>query len=171
MPPRCPATIAVVLQAPDDLLWHIARMRPSICAASVASLLTMLAACASAADQGPGSSPVRASSPSTSTSVATVPTTFATESARTIRQCGAKREFDTAGVPNPCEQAEHLHSLFKRNEEWSAREGFTVHVGSIGKCGIRLTVYGDVEAARETFGGDPLIYRITSNDEGFPPDC
>jgi len=96
---------------------------------------------------------------------------FETEAARTIRQCGVKREFDTAGVPNPCEPAKHLHSLFKRNKEWDARHKLTIHVGSIGKCGIRLTVDGDAEAARETFVRDPLIARTTTNDEGFPPDC
>ena len=100
-----------------------------------------------------------------------MPATFEAEPARTIRECGVKREFDTTGVPNPCEQAEHLHSLFARNKEWDARHGFTIHVGGIGKCGIRLTVYGDVEAARETFDGDPLVARITTNDEGLPPDC
>ncbi len=82
-----------------------------------------------------------------------------------------KREFDTAGVPNPCEQAKHLKSLFARNKEWGDLHGFTIHVGGVGKCGIRLTVYGDVGAARETFNGDPLVARVTTNDEGVPPDC
>jgi hypothetical protein len=139
--------------------------------ASVAALLTLLPACTSSAGSAPELSSGESRSHPTSPSPAAVPAKFAAESARTIRGCGVKREFDTTGVSNPCEQAEHLRSLFARNKEWDVRHGFTIHVGGIGKCGIRLTVYGNVGAARETFGGDPLIARITSNDEGFPPDC
>jgi hypothetical protein len=150
-------------------------MRPSIGVASVAALLILLAACTSNAASQPEPSPNQSKQPTTSPSTSPTPVAaaaFATESARTIRKCGVKREFDTAGVPNPCEQAAHLHALFLRNKEWESAQGFTIHVGGIGKCGIRLTVDGDVAAARETLGSDPLIARITGTDgEGFPPDC
>ncbi len=139
--------------------------------ASAAALLRLLAACANSARSPQEPSPGHSGSPATSTSPAPVAKAFEVESARTIRECGVKREFDTAGVPNPCEQAKHLKSLFARNKEWGDLHGFTIHVGGIGKCGIRLTVYGDVGAARETFNGDPLVARVTTNDEGVPPDC
>jgi hypothetical protein len=82
-----------------------------------------------------------------------------------------RRKFDVNGIANPCEQADHLQRIFERNAVWKAKHGFTVHVGSIGKCGIRLAVDGDAAAAREVFGSDPLVARVTSDAEGFPPDC
>lgn len=153
------------------MLCDIACMRTGIGVASVGALLTLLTACASSAGVQPQPSPRDSESPATSTSVTAGPNAFEVESPRTIRECGVRREFDTTGVPNPCEQAKHLHSLFSRNKDWDALHGFTIHVGGIGKCGIRLTVYGDVEEAREAFNGDPLVAVITTNDEGLPPDC
>lgn len=146
-------------------------MRGVIRVASAATLLTLLTACASSDGSQAEPSSRQSESAATSTVATPVPNAFEVESARTIRECGVRREFDTTGVPNPCEQAKHLHSLFGRNMDWDALHGFTIHVGSIGKCGIRLTVDGDVEEARETFSGDALVARVTTNDEGFPPDC
>lgn len=147
-------------------------MRSAIRLGSVLAYGLLLAACATDAaapatgprvEQG---GPTSSAPPPSRTSPA-----FERESARTIRECGVRREFNTSGIPNPCEQAKHLRSLFARDAEWKAKHAFTIHAGGIGRCGIRLTVYGSVEAAREAFNGDPLVARITSNDEGFPPDC
>ena len=146
-------------------------MRTGIRVASAATLLTVLTACASSAGSQPEASPRQSESPDPSTSTTTGTSTFEVESPRTIRECGVRREFDTTGVPNPCEQAKHLRSLFSRNKDWDALHGFTIHVGGIGTCGIRLTVYGDVEEARDTFNGEPLVAVITANDKGLPPDC
>jgi len=146
-------------------------MKPlSILVAATALLTISVSGCQQSGGNVIGADSPNATAPASSPAVSGPSTEPERESAETVKNCPALRKSRLhyeKDVANPCAQATHLASLFRRNAHWKDSEGFEIRVGGLSVSGLRLLVSGDLETAHAEFQGDDLVAFVRSVGQGL----
>ena len=85
------------------------------------------------------------------------------ESDETVESCpGLPRYLSSphSKIPNPCAQYTEIARLFHRNHYWKKNYGFGFHYGYPDVKGLKLSVRGNIENARELLADNPLVASV-----------